>query len=370
MMAADLLPALDPAGLPGPPWLFQALLLLTFFFHLMFMNLTLGGTLLAAVAHSLSRGRTDDPRAVLARRVVAVNGVGISLTITTGVAPLLFMQLLYQQLFYTATILIGWAWFSLVVLLAFGYYAVYAYKLRRSPIGGGIWLWLSATLFLVIAALQVAVHLVQVQPVSWPQLTGSAWSVLTDPAFVPRWLHFVLAGLGASALLHAWWAVRQTAHGNDAERNAAVAGFAWRWAMWSTAALVVDGFVLLAVLPEGVVLGLMRGGAATMVPLSLAIGLGVVVLVVVARCIDPTARQGAVTAAATAMCAAVAAMTVTRSQVRALYLGDAIDLSAVHVAPQWGNFVLFAVVLVAGLATVYLMVRKVLDEPASGDEAA
>jgi hypothetical protein len=39
-------------------------------------------------------------------------------------------------------------------------------------------------------------------------------------------------------------------------------------------------------------------------------------------------------------------------------------------APQWGNFILFALLLVAGLATVGYMVRQVLDNRATGDEVA
>ena len=79
------------------------------------MNLTLGGTLLAVISHLSGGGRRDDSRTALAGRLMAVNTYGISLTITTGVAPLLFIQVLYQQFFYTATILIGWVWFGLLV---------------------------------------------------------------------------------------------------------------------------------------------------------------------------------------------------------------------------------------------------------------
>ena len=86
-MNPDLVPVVDAAGLPGPIWLFQLLLVFTFFLHLLFVNVTLGGSLLAWVAHTRASGSKDDPRGILAARLTAVNGYGISLTITTGVAP-------------------------------------------------------------------------------------------------------------------------------------------------------------------------------------------------------------------------------------------------------------------------------------------
>jgi len=70
-MNPQLIPPLDAAGLPGPPWLFHVLLVFTFFLHMLFMNLTLGGTLLAAVAHFRGGGRRDDPRGALAGRLMA-----------------------------------------------------------------------------------------------------------------------------------------------------------------------------------------------------------------------------------------------------------------------------------------------------------
>ena len=100
-MNTDLIPALDAAGLPGPPWLFHFLLVFTFFLHLIFMNLTLGGTLMAFVANLRGGNRPADPNAVLAKRLMGVNTYAISLAITTGVAPLLFVQVLYQPVSYT-----------------------------------------------------------------------------------------------------------------------------------------------------------------------------------------------------------------------------------------------------------------------------
>jgi hypothetical protein len=372
-MNADLIPALDPAGIPGPGWLFHVLLVFTFFLHLVFMNLTLGGTLLAAVAHFQSRGRRNDYRGVLAGRLMAVNNYGISLTITTGVAPLLFIQVLYQQYFYTATILIGWVWFGFLAALLIGYYAAYLYKFRGAPSrgqGGGFWLATSALMFLLIAMVHVAVHLLHAQPDRWYDFASGAACVLTDPTYWPRLLHFVLAGLGFAGLAACWWAVRRALAGDDVEANTRIARYAWRWVLWTTVLQVADGFLLLMLLPRPVLLGLMQGGAATMVPLTLAILLGIGLLVMLAKVANPVESAGTVTGTLGAMTLVIAIMSITRHQVRTLYLAPTTSQYQLEVVPQWGNFALFAVLLVMGLATVAYMVNRVLSEPATGPDAA
>jgi len=372
-MQADLVPALDAAGMPGPPWVFHGLLVLTFFLHLLFMNLTLGGTLLAWFAH-LGAGRgADDPRRVLAGRMMKINAFAISLTITTGVAPLLFMQVLYQRFFYSGTILLGWIWFAFLVLLTGGYYATYLYKFRGAPsrgAGGGFWLGLSAVSFFLVAMIHVAAHLIHVQPGLWSGFADNPWRVLGDPTYWPRLLHFVLAGIAFSALVIAWWAARQASRGTDVVVNVALARLCWKWALGATALQVVDGFVLLMVLPREVLLAFMRGGAATMGPLILAILLGVGLLMMLARSIDPVAKRGLVGGALAAMVLTVAVMSVTRHQVRMLYLEPFTAGNQATVVPQWGVFALFAVCLVAAGVAIAFMTRRVLGEPAAGEDAA
>jgi hypothetical protein len=45
--------------------------------------------------------------------------------INAGIVPLLFLQVLYPQFFYPATILQAWFWFAVIPLLLIAYYAVY-----------------------------------------------------------------------------------------------------------------------------------------------------------------------------------------------------------------------------------------------------
>jgi hypothetical protein len=299
-------------------------------------------------------------------RLVSVNTYGISLTITTGIAPLLFIQLIYQPFFYSGTILLGWIWFGLLVLLIAGYYATYLYKFRGAPsrgAGGGFWLGAAAIAFLLIAMIQVAAHLIHVQPGGWAGYAESAWSVLGDATYWPRLAHFVLAAVGFSALVIGWWAARQAAAGTEVAVNAAIARSCWTWAVWTTVLQAVDGFVLLFLLPQATLVGLMRGGLATLGPLTLSIVLAIGLVVMMARPIDPVAKRRLITGSLAAMTLVIAIMVVTRDQVRNLYLAPAATLQPA-VASQWGNFLLFVVLLLAALGTVGYMTRRVLVERA------
>jgi hypothetical protein len=371
--APDLVPALDPMALPGPPWLFHVLLVMTFALHVVFMNLTLGGTLLAAISQIFSRGQEGDYRTVLAGRLMAINTYGIALTITTGVAPLLFIQLLFGQYFYTATLLLSWIWVAFLVLLIVGYYSTYLYKWRGAPTqgsGGTVWLVLSSLMFLLVAMVHVAVSLVHAQPDTWAAVAANPWSILGDRTYVVRLLHFVLASIAMSALVVAWWAVRRARVGEDVELNTKIASYAWMWALLATAVEFADGFMLLLLLPQRVIIGLMAGGGATMGPLALSIALAMGLLTLLSQIREPVEKPRLVSVALILFLLVVVAMSVTRHQVRILYLEPVTSGFTLESAPQWGSFLFFVALLALGLVTVAYMLRQVLTHPASGAEAA
>lgn len=365
-MQSSLIPALDPAPLPGPPWLFQVLWVVTFFIHLLFVNAVLGGSLLAALA-GLRPGHRRT-----AATLVEVNTWAIPLTITFGIAPLLFVQVVLGRFFYTATIIVAWWWMGMLGLVMVGYYLNYVAKWRfKKGKDAGVAQVLQALAFLGVAAIQVMVSLLHMQPARWEAAAQNITAILADPTFIPRYLHFVLAAVAMTGALAAWIAVRRAAKAEDREELAGMAAFGIRVALGATLLQLLDGFWLLLALPEGVLRAFMRGGAATMVPLTVAILAGVLLLVVLAQVSDPLAHPTKVRRAAELIVAAMAFMVVTRQQIRGIYLTAARAGEHVAVGPQWGVLGLFLVIFVGGAGvTVYALVRAAKDRAAPGEMAA
>ncbi len=363
-MRADApIPALDPTPSPGPPALFHALWLLTFLLHLLFVNAVLGGALLGAVA---SWAGSAQRRTALF--FAELNSWAISLAITFGIAPLLFLQVLHGRFFYTATILVAWGWLSMVAILTVAYYLNYAVKARlRAGRDAPVLYTLEALLLLAVAAIQVAVHLLTVQPGRWGEVSRQAWSALSDPSFVPRALHFVLAAVSMAGVLLARQMAKRSSAGEDADLLRPAASFGVKAALLATLLQLVDGFWLLLSLPQGVLKGLMRGGAGTMVPLTLGVVAGLALLVLLSQVRDPFADAKKVRHALELLLGAVILMTVTRHQVRGITLAFSGAQGEPAVAPQWGAFALFAgsLVLCAGL-TAFAVVRSVKDRPGPG----
>ena len=115
----------------------------------------------------------------------------------------------------------------------------------------------------------------------------------------------------------------------------------------------------------------MRGGAATMIPLTIGILLGVLLLVVLSRITDPLAQAKDVRRVAEALVATVVFMVLTRHQLRDIYLAPWRAGEQVTVATQWGPLALFlgVFVLCVGL-TIYAIVGAIKDRPGPGEAAA
>ena len=196
-----VIPLADPLPLPAPPALLWALLQLTFLLHLVAMNVVLGGTLLALHWRFSRREEGAPQRAALLAFFAKALPVAVAATVTFGVAPLLFVQVLYGRLFFTSSILMAWFWLAIVPLVILAYDGAYLLAFRGEALGrargvAGIVM----LLFAVVAFLQVSNATRSIRPDTFVDAYRASERGLNlnlgDPTFWPRYLH-VLLGAGA-----------------------------------------------------------------------------------------------------------------------------------------------------------------------------
>lgn len=201
-IAAWPLPQDIPLPLPVDGVLLQALIVLLFLWHILFVNLMVGGSLLTVVFQLLGLRRPDF--AVLARAIAGTVTVNKSLAVVFGVGPLLAINVLYTVYFYTANALTGGAWLAIVPLVTLAFLLTYAHKYSwdRLAHARGLHIAIGAAgagLFLVIPLIFLANINLMLFPGRWLEVRGFL-SALLLPNVWPRYLHFLAASVAVSSL--------------------------------------------------------------------------------------------------------------------------------------------------------------------------
>lgn len=364
------IPDADPIPLPAPIGLFRFLLVLTFLLHLLPMNFVLGGSLLTLVSGFRAR-RTTAEAAPHHRRLMAILArafpVTIAFTITLGIAPLLFVQVLYGQLFFSSSILMAWLWLSVVALLLLGYYAAYWHAYRGgSPDGAGRWVVLAvAAPFLAVAFLFVNNFSLLQNPGAWRSLYVQARGgfhlyALSGVGVFARFLHFVLAALALSGLVVAGIGLRfrrkEPAFGGWA------ASYGACWFLGATILQMGSGIWFLLAQPTRVRNPLLGESPVDTLLLAAAVGCAVVALAVLV----PPGRisAGRLGLGSAAIGLTLVLMVLIRQRVRTFWLEPHFRYEQLPVASQWGAILLFAVILLAGVGCVGWMLRQFFRQPA------
>jgi len=202
MTTDTVIPAVDPIPLPGPVWLFWALLVTTFLLHTLAMNCVVGGSVLSIVARFRSGDALQARLAAdLARKIPSF----LAAAITLGVAPLLFVQVLYGQFFYSSSTILAWPWFSVILLLIVGYYAAYFVALRGGTTRYSVAALVSLLVFLSIAFIYTNNFTLMLTPEKWLAKHHASPSGLNlnldEPMLWPRLLHTLFAAAAVAGLL-------------------------------------------------------------------------------------------------------------------------------------------------------------------------
>lgn len=119
-----------PFNQPAPTAFYLTLYLGTFVLHVLPMAYVLAGSAVVLGRTLAGAKPAEDPLLDHLRHWLPFV---VSAAITAGVAPLLFLQILYQREFYTANLLLFNRWMAILPVLIVGFYALYLTK--------GDWLW-------------------------------------------------------------------------------------------------------------------------------------------------------------------------------------------------------------------------------------
>jgi hypothetical protein len=144
------------------------------------MHYVLAGSLYVAWS-MLFPGRGAEPRRLqpLATRLRDWMPFMLSAAITAGVAPLLFIQIVYPRQFYTANLLLSWRWMVVIPVLIGAFYLLYVIKshwVERIPRGARIVVaGAAAVCFLFVGFCWTANYLLAQNEAAWPEMfaTGS-----------------------------------------------------------------------------------------------------------------------------------------------------------------------------------------------------
>lgn len=358
MPTRTLIPTMDPIPLPAPYWVFKLLLLVTFTLHIVAMNFLLGGTVLA-LASRLSRNRERANRlfADIAKKLPVL----LPATVTLGVAPLLFLQVIYGQFFYTSSVLIAWPWFLVLVMLTIAYYGLYYVSARtHRQTGSGQWVLLASFLLTAAVGFLFSTNLTLSQtPSAWGGkyfADSTGWNLnLSEPTLVPRYLHFFTAAIaiGGLLLMLLGWLQRHS----DVDYRRYIFRFGGNAFAFATTAQFAIGVWFLVALPPG-----QRSlfGGSVIVTLLLVLGTvgAAAAIVLVAYALQRDAwRLGAL--GGTGITALVViAMVVLRDVLRDNYLKPYFHPERFIVQTQWTVLPLFLAVFLGGVVLWLVMIRR------------
>jgi hypothetical protein len=356
---SPILPNPDPIALPAPVLLLKVLLVGTLPLHLIPMNLALGGGFVAALAAWRSRTRLE----LESRRWRALGDalatpllVTTALTISFGIAPLLFIQVLYGQLFYTSSILMAWWWLAVIALIMAGYYSYYAFAFKRRGNGAPLLALAGAVLLALVGFMFTNNMTLMLRPDRWAALYAASEHGLhlnlSDPTHGPRYLHFLVASFAVTGLFLALRGRR-----GRGEEASFLRSFGARLFAGATHVQILVGLAFLFMLPAGVRGVFLGGSVRDTSVLWAAVALGLAATVAVRR--SPPVAAGLIAAT-------LFGMAYVRHCVRELMIAPVFDAQRLKVETQTGLVVLFAVILVVGLGVLVWMGRRFARARPSG----
>ncbi|MCB0260677.1 MAG: hypothetical protein KDH97_11785 [Calditrichaeota bacterium] len=367
MGTETIIPALDPMPLPAPFWLFKLLLVLTFFLHIVVMNFMFGGGLIAAFSGLFRKKNESDQR--LFKDIVPKIPSLLAATITLGIAPLLFVQVLYGQFFYTATIIMAWPWFLVLVLLMFAYYGFYIVALKQDKTSRGIgWVMLISIFFIFLVGFFYSSNFTLMEsPATWSAKyfqDRSGWNLNgSESTLIPRFLHFLVASVAVGSFLIILTGLFRWKQEADYARFLIVRG--GQWFMYATMTQFVVGIWFLISLPREAMLQFMGGNMLATISLLIGVVGGLAAIFIMSNGIRNDDPRTPAWWAMGITGVVVIFMAMMRDVLRTAYLSPYFKASELPVKTQLDVLILFLVLFVIGILVWALMIKRYFFTPSA-----
>jgi hypothetical protein len=326
----------DSNFLPAPLWLITILHTLTLTLHFAAMNVLLGGLILLA-ADRFER-QWENPAV---KRFVKLFPSAVAATVTLGVAPLLFFQLVYPAQMYSATIVSGGFWLLVIPAIILAYASVYATAFQaRFCVGGKRCVVVSALLLIYVSLIFSSVASLAERPDLLQRLyreSQTGWHLNPEVGgYLIRWLHMITGAVTVAGYLAG-------VLGRD---DGSVFRLSGKMFTVSMAAAALAGIGYLASLGP-FLSGFMRSDANWLLTAAVLLSLGSLHFFYRRR----FAWSGGL------LFSSLFLMVWIRHLLRILKLGGHFNPAAVRVAPQWSPLVLFGSAFLVAAALVFYMLR-------------
>jgi len=349
MYHGDLIPT--PDAIPvGWGW-FQALLSITFLLHLILMNLMLGGAIIAFI-NCLRGGQENLKTAQYSSKKLPF---AVALAVNAGVAPLLFLQVLYGQFVYTSSILMAASWLTVFVLAIFAYYGMYLFNYKFESWGSGRnFLVGGASLILLFIGFMFTNNwTLAMTPEKWGAYFespgGTIWN-LGEPTLWPRYLHMVIGALAVGGLGMAAFGHFRQKSGTESSH---LISNGMSWFKFATLVQIGIGSWWLMALPKENMKLFMGGNPIATASFGLGFILAIVALILGFRkMVWPTVW---------ATLGTLVAMVIMREYVRYGYVREYFTPDQLTVNTDYSSLILFLVTAAAGVAGVWYMLKLALN---------
>ncbi len=344
----------NPDALPVAAGWFQFLLQFTYYLHLISVGIMF--TIAVSMTVGYFKGTSDENWLTFGKDMGHLLPFTIAFAINLGVAPLLFIQVLYGNFFYTASTLIGTHWILLVVILILGYYAAYWIAFRVSGKHRTKKYLALFTSFILAwtAFILVNVNTLMLKPSLWKGYfshMGGLHLNTGDPTMIPRYTFYLFLLLAIGGLFIAVYS--KIKYGKEKSKpwiafGSSLSGY--------SCFLTLPSFIYyMRILPHNIREVFLTGDATwTIVSVFCFFGLIITGYLALQRRIIPASAIMSIT---------LIIFVIMRGKVRSLFLAPFSEkFSTVGTNTQYGVMILFLVTLVAGLALIFWLLWKTHKE--------